>query len=215
MWPYRQRPSSRFSIENFERESTALMQMRYPQTTMFSESAHRPSLQTITRIRESAKLVISLPPDLQRAARDSYAVALRIVFITAMCSTLMAYIVRLAVSPIPRYAPLPADSKSIHRSQTNPWTNQSLPSLSRRALLRRTLKIPSVLSPPPWKPRSIATVRAATNERRYLGQKTVDRTLNAREGFLAMSLLMVLWTWKATSLEVLLERIERLKTTAD
>jgi len=54
--------------------------------------------ETIRRIRESTRLVISLPPDLQRAARDSYAVALRIVFTMAMCSTLMAYIARL---PIP------------------------------------------------------------------------------------------------------------------
>jgi hypothetical protein len=56
------------------------------------------SLQTIRRIRESAKLVVSLPPDLQRLARDSYDRTLRIVFIMAMCSTLMAYIVRLPVS---------------------------------------------------------------------------------------------------------------------
>jgi len=52
----------------------------------------------IKKIRESAKLVVSLPPDLQRPARDSYDIALRTVFAIAMCSTLMAYLVRL---PIP------------------------------------------------------------------------------------------------------------------
>ncbi|KAI6138005.1 major facilitator superfamily domain-containing protein [Pisolithus thermaeus] len=51
----------------------------------------------INNIRHSATLVASLPPDLQQAARDSYAVALRDVFIFAACSTLMAYIVRLPV----------------------------------------------------------------------------------------------------------------------
>lgn len=59
---------------------------------------HHLSSQIIKSIRESAQLVVSLPPDLQRAARDSYAVALKAVFTMAMCSTLMAYIVRLAVS---------------------------------------------------------------------------------------------------------------------
>lgn len=49
----------------------------------------------INSIRRSATLVASLPPDLQRAARDSYAGAIRDVFIFAACSTLMAYIVRL------------------------------------------------------------------------------------------------------------------------
>lgn len=56
------------------------------------------SAETIRRIRESARLVASLPPELQREARDSYDKALKAVFFMAMCSTLMAYIVRL---PIP------------------------------------------------------------------------------------------------------------------
>jgi len=51
----------------------------------------------ITRIRESAKLVISLPPDLQRDVRDSYDIALKHVFMMATCSTLLAYIVRLGI----------------------------------------------------------------------------------------------------------------------
>ncbi|KAF9239086.1 major facilitator superfamily domain-containing protein [Melanogaster broomeanus] len=52
----------------------------------------------INKIRQSATLVATLPPDLQRAARDSYAAALHAVFVLAACSTFLAYIVRL---PIP------------------------------------------------------------------------------------------------------------------
>ncbi|PSR82304.1 hypothetical protein PHLCEN_2v6100 [Hermanssonia centrifuga] len=52
----------------------------------------------ITRIRHSTSLVATLPLELQRAARDSYAVALRTVFILAACSTFLAYLARL---PIP------------------------------------------------------------------------------------------------------------------
>jgi hypothetical protein len=55
-------------------------------------------IQVIMDIRHSLSLVTSLPPDLQRAARDSYAASLRTVFILAACSTLTAYIVRLPVS---------------------------------------------------------------------------------------------------------------------
>ncbi|THG94206.1 hypothetical protein EW026_g7218 [Hermanssonia centrifuga] len=55
-------------------------------------------VQLITRIRHSTSLVATLPLELQRAARDSYAVALRTVFILAACSTFLAYLARL---PIP------------------------------------------------------------------------------------------------------------------
>lgn len=51
----------------------------------------------ITKIRHSATLVASLPPDLQRIARDSYEVGLRAVFTMAAVSTLLAYIARLPV----------------------------------------------------------------------------------------------------------------------
>ncbi|KAF9228964.1 vacuolar amino acid permease [Gyrodon lividus] len=54
--------------------------------------------ETISMIRHSATLVARLPPDLQRAARDSYAVALHAVFVLAACSTFLAYVVRL---PLP------------------------------------------------------------------------------------------------------------------
>ncbi|KAF9223078.1 MFS general substrate transporter [Gyrodon lividus] len=60
---------------------------------------HAPdAAKVIADIRHSLSLVKSLPPDLQRAARDSYAASLRTVFVVAACSTLTAYLVRL---PIP------------------------------------------------------------------------------------------------------------------
>lgn len=52
----------------------------------------------VSRIRHSTTLVGGLPLDLQRAARESYAISLRAVFMLAACSTLLAYIARL---PIP------------------------------------------------------------------------------------------------------------------
>ncbi|EGN96457.1 hypothetical protein SERLA73DRAFT_186194 [Serpula lacrymans var. lacrymans S7.3] len=60
---------------------------------------HTPNAEEmINKIRHSARLVGSLPPDLQRAARDSYAISLRAVFTLAACSTFLAFLVRL---PIP------------------------------------------------------------------------------------------------------------------
>jgi len=56
------------------------------------------SEELISNIRHSATLVAKLPPDLQRSARDSYAIALRAVFIMAAVSTFVAYLARL---PIP------------------------------------------------------------------------------------------------------------------
>ncbi|KAG0701571.1 major facilitator superfamily domain-containing protein [Suillus ampliporus] len=52
----------------------------------------------VSKIRHSTIFVGKLPPDLQRAARDSYAISLRAVFAFATCSALLGYIVRL---PIP------------------------------------------------------------------------------------------------------------------
>lgn len=51
----------------------------------------------IREIRHSAKLVAQLPPDLQQAARDSYAISLRAVFIYAAVATLLGYLVRIPV----------------------------------------------------------------------------------------------------------------------
>ena len=58
-----------------------------------------PFPQLIKKIRHSARLVGSLPTDLQRLARDSYASSLKSVFILAACASLLAYICRLPVSP--------------------------------------------------------------------------------------------------------------------
>lgn len=72
------------------------------------------SEETISRIRHSATLVARLPPDLQRAARDSYAIALRAVFIMAACSTFLAYLARL---PIP--------DKSLDKEPQGPGTSRT------------------------------------------------------------------------------------------
>jgi hypothetical protein len=205
-WLYLRRFSSRFSIGNFENEFRGLDRMRYPKikTPAFAYLTVSPS-QIIRRIRESAKFVISLPPDLQRSARDSYAVALRIVFIVGMCSTLMAYIARLPVSF--RHTRWCAVSQTICRSRINPWTNQSPPTLDpRNAPPRQTLGMPSVLSPPPSRPRSTAMKRKDRDQ--YLEQNTVERTWSCRKYLQVTSLLMVVWIWKAISSAVLLERTE-------
>ena len=55
--------------------------------------------QLIKRIRQSARLVESLPPDLQRIARDSYSASLKSVFFFAACSAMLAYLVCLPVRP--------------------------------------------------------------------------------------------------------------------
>ncbi|KIJ98026.1 hypothetical protein K443DRAFT_104663 [Laccaria amethystina LaAM-08-1] len=52
----------------------------------------------IQQIRQSAKLVASLPPDIQRIARDSYAASLKSVFVLAACASLFAYLARVPVS---------------------------------------------------------------------------------------------------------------------
>ncbi|KAK0227700.1 major facilitator superfamily domain-containing protein [Armillaria fumosa] len=52
----------------------------------------------VKSIRQSARLIHDLPPDLQRKARDSYSASLKAVFMFSACCTLLAYMVRL---PIP------------------------------------------------------------------------------------------------------------------
>ncbi|KAF9266014.1 MFS general substrate transporter [Marasmius fiardii PR-910] len=60
---------------------------------------HTPNADEIIKhIRQNARLVGSLPPELQRQARDSYAISLKAVFIFASVATLLAFIARL---PIP------------------------------------------------------------------------------------------------------------------
>ena len=64
----------------------------------------------ISKIRHSSTLVAQLRPDLQRAARDSYAIALRWVFVFAAVATLLAYLVRLPVRPLRPFTPYPSSS---------------------------------------------------------------------------------------------------------
>ncbi|RDB19412.1 Multidrug resistance protein fnx1 [Hypsizygus marmoreus] len=52
----------------------------------------------ILKIRQSSNAVASLPADLQKIARESYAMSLKTVFVFSACSTLLAFLVRL---PIP------------------------------------------------------------------------------------------------------------------
>ncbi|GJJ11795.1 hypothetical protein Clacol_006033 [Clathrus columnatus] len=55
------------------------------------------SEEIIARIRHSSRLVQSLPPDLQRPARDSYSVALGRVFWYVALSTVMSFVIRLMI----------------------------------------------------------------------------------------------------------------------
>ncbi|KAI0355184.1 vacuolar amino acid permease [Trametes cingulata] len=75
---------------------------------------HRPDAEeVISKIRHSSTLVAKLPPDLQRSARDAYAISLRAVFILAAVSTLLAYLVRLPIPDKPLDQPRPR-SRSIN-----------------------------------------------------------------------------------------------------
>jgi len=76
----------------------------------------------IKRIRQSARLVKSLPPDLQRIARDSYSSSLKSVFFFAACSTMLAYLVRL---PIPDKV---LENRSRETVQDDSSSSQSLSS---------------------------------------------------------------------------------------
>ncbi|KAF9032937.1 major facilitator superfamily domain-containing protein [Panaeolus papilionaceus] len=81
----------------------------------------------IRRIRQSARLVQSLPPDQRRLAQDAYSISLKSVFFFAACSTLLAYIVRLPIPDshldhVPRRRK-PTDSES----QPSTTASSSLP----------------------------------------------------------------------------------------
>ena len=113
----------------------------HPRQKVLSDLVH---FQTITRIRQSARLVISLPPDLQRDVRDSYDIALKRVFMMATCSTLLAYIVRLGVSPVHLRICLSADL--LHgRSRRNRWMNQSQTARTRKTLHTEMSRTPPTL----------------------------------------------------------------------
>jgi len=93
--------------------------------------------QLIQKIRHSARLVATLPPDIQQAARDSYAVSLQAVFILAACSTFLAYIARL---PIPEKA-------LEHRTRRRSSIME--PVLNTNGVIRPDSGSPSVLAPSP------------------------------------------------------------------
>lgn len=87
----------------------------------------------VSRIRHSTTLLGELPPDLQRAARESYAIGLRAVFMLAACSALLAYFVRL---PIPeKNLDSPAKEIDTQSKSTNPGAESR------------------ALPPPQWSPR--------------------------------------------------------------
>ncbi|KAG9310523.1 major facilitator superfamily domain-containing protein [Chiua virens] len=74
----------------------------------------------ISEIRHSFSLVVSLPPDLQRAAQDAYAASLRTVFMVGTCSLLVSYFIRL---PIPE---APMEKRSEHADRTDSESRSQL-----------------------------------------------------------------------------------------
>ncbi|KAJ7500461.1 major facilitator superfamily domain-containing protein [Mycena galericulata] len=77
--------------------SSAIFQSRLD--TELQKRIHTPdATELILKIRRSSAVIRTLDPELQRAARDSYAIGLKAVYIFAACSTFLAYLVRL---PIP------------------------------------------------------------------------------------------------------------------
>ncbi|KAJ7184647.1 MFS general substrate transporter [Mycena filopes] len=77
--------------------SSAIFQSRLE--TELRKRIHTPDAEElILNIRRSSAFIRTLIPEQQRHARDSYAIALRTVYIFAACSTFLAYCVRL---PIP------------------------------------------------------------------------------------------------------------------
>lgn len=79
----------------------------------------------VSQIRHSTTLVGGLPPDLQRAARESYAISLRAVFTFAAFSMLLAYLVRL---------PIPEKDLDSPRKETDTRPKSISPRAESRAL---------------------------------------------------------------------------------
>ncbi|KAG9308781.1 major facilitator superfamily domain-containing protein [Chiua virens] len=67
------------------------------QSRLDTELRQRIHIPDADKIRHSFSLVVSLPPDLQRAAQDAYAASLRTVFMVGTCSLLVSYFIRLPV----------------------------------------------------------------------------------------------------------------------
>ncbi|KAK0473934.1 major facilitator superfamily domain-containing protein [Armillaria novae-zelandiae] len=90
----------------------------------------------VKSIRQSARLIHDLPPDLQRKARDSYSVSLKAVFMFSACCTLLAYLVRL---PIPEKdldsrpkSHVPADESREETAVEEDSGDEEAPSIKRR-----------------------------------------------------------------------------------
>ncbi|KAL1706287.1 major facilitator superfamily domain-containing protein [Schizophyllum commune] len=66
----------------------------------------------VLRIRQSARLLHSLPPDIQRKARDAYDASLKSVFVYAAVMTFLAYVIRLPIpdKKLERHSPKPVDT---------------------------------------------------------------------------------------------------------
>ncbi|KAI5899096.1 MFS general substrate transporter [Schizophyllum commune H4-8] len=66
----------------------------------------------VLRIRQSARLIHSLPPDIQRKARDAYDASLKSVFVYAAVMTFLAYVIRLPIpdKKLERHSPKPVDT---------------------------------------------------------------------------------------------------------
>ncbi|KAJ7221383.1 vacuolar amino acid permease [Mycena pura] len=76
--------------------ASAIFQSRLD--TELRRRIHTPDAEElIMKIRRSSAFIRELNPDLQRDARESYAIGLRTVYIFAACSTFLAYCVRLPV----------------------------------------------------------------------------------------------------------------------
>ncbi|KAG1731182.1 major facilitator superfamily domain-containing protein [Suillus paluster] len=82
----------------------------------------------VSKIRHSTTFVGTLPPDLQRAARDSYAISLRAVFALATCCALLAYIIRL---------PIPEKKLDRRPRETDMSTNPESPANGHAVEVRR------------------------------------------------------------------------------
>ncbi|KAF8343831.1 major facilitator superfamily domain-containing protein [Cantharellus anzutake] len=97
------------------------------QTRLLSElrsRIHGPDAENVSHeIRHSAKVVASLPSDLQLSARESYAISLRTVFFYAAVCMFISFVVRLGIPEISldrRSKPTPHPKSSRQRSRRNP-----------------------------------------------------------------------------------------------
>ncbi|KAJ2923046.1 hypothetical protein H1R20_g14050, partial [Candolleomyces eurysporus] len=87
------------------------------------------SEEDITRIRRDSTLVAHLPPDLQSAARESYAIGLRWVFIVATICTGTAYCIRLTIRSRSLDEPVEEQRRDAESNGATVATNSSTSSI--------------------------------------------------------------------------------------